>query len=376
MQCPNCKMGVADGAKMCLHCGAVFQTVEPQPVQNAPTQPVQNAVQGGNPAQQVLVPQTDEEKNREMEECLLAYYGEKKYQQIKNAKFSFGTLCFGFVWLLYERLYQSALGEAIKTIGLVLVTGILYYILYIMGKIPSSGVGIPLIIAVILFIWILYKYASDFSFLSLKQVKKEISEMDKKARNKEEKIALCKQAYKKNYWAFLLIPLMIGGAYLTFVTVKNTIETRKATQEEFDEESGTLFKTTAILAHSGILLSEGNRPTSDGIYYVLIDSDKKDKEHPFSSSEEKDKGLFDGKGYIMISMGGSVTNADGLVCLNNGDSKKRYISLKSMNIYELIREDSHNSFENIPIDKKGECDITEFIGALNYPLHQLTLKEE
>ena len=374
MQCPNCNMNVSDNAKMCLHCGCSFeQPVAPQPVQNNvvgqnnPQQPV-------NQTQQEVPTQTAEEKASEKREYLIAYYGENRYKKIQNASFSVGNFFLGFVWLLHERLYKPALSEAIKTLVPIIITTFIYFWVLLTDN-PFYLGAIAEFITFIIVVAVTYSYSRDFSDYSLEKAHKVIDEISAKTDNKDERITLLKKAYKKNYFAFLLIPVIIAGFGLIAFLMFKAIVNKSLTTEEFEKEAKTYFQSAALLAESGVLEYDGKEPNPQEFYYVLIDEDIKDNEHPLTTETNKDRGKFDGKGYVIIIMGNSSLTTHGFVCLNNGDSTKRYTSIETLNVYESISGDK-NSFDTLKIDKKGKCDISELVGHMNYPLNQLTKKAE
>ena len=180
--------------------------------------------------------------------------------------------------------------------------------------------------------------------------------------------------HRRNYLFFILIPVLIVGVYFAVTTYKKNKEMEAKAQEEFETESGEYFQAAAILTKSKILISEGEDPVANEFYYVLIDNDIKDKEHPLSPKENNDKGYFDGKGYIIIIVGESALRGEGFVCLNNGNTEKRYITLKTLDPYETITGNSNSSFGNLEIDEKGSCDIKELLWHTTSKLHQLTAR--
>ena len=380
MQCPKCNMNVSDNAKMCLHCGTALQPTvnqSSQVVQNSGSQNniVQNNVVQNYAPQNIAEQQESEENSIDEEELLSAYFGEQKYKDIKESKFSLGNFIFGFIWLVYERLYKTALGEALLTLGIGIATCLYYFYIFMENKTTSAAIGIPAIAVFVILFRILYRYASNLSTYSLIQANDIIANINEKTNNKEEKIALCKKAYKKNYFAFLLVPLVLGSFGFAIVSGVNTITMREKEQEEFESESNTYFQTASVLARTSSLVSEGKEANDGEFYYILIDDDMKDKEHPLSPIDNKDKKYFDGKGYVMIIMYNNGTKTHGFVCLNNGNDKKRFISLKAMNYYSIIENDKEqNSFHKLKIDKEGKCDISELVGGMNHSLSQLTAK--
>ena len=377
MQCPKCNMNVSDNAKMCLHCGTPLQPATNQSSQVVPNNGLQNNLAQNNvvqglSAQQQVVNQTPEENNNDEEELLSAYYGEQKYKEIKESKFSLGNFIFGFVWLIYEGLYKTALGEALLTLGILIITCVYYFYIFMYDKATSAAIGIPAIAVFIIMFRILYRYASNFSSNSLIQANDVIADINEKTNNKEEKIALCKKAYKKNYYAFLLVPLVIGVFAFAISKGVNTITMKEKVQEEFEKESDTYFQTASLLASTGTLVAEGNSPVSGEFYYVLIDDDIKDKDHPLSPKEDKDKKYFDGKGYVLLIMYDNGTRTHGYVCLNNGNDEKRFISLKETHYSYYSDDNNQNSFNKLDLDEKGKCDISELVGGMNHSLSQLT----
>ena len=183
-----------------------------------------------------------------------------------------------------------------------------------------------------------------------------------------------KREKRKKILLLLLIPIVAVGAYFGLPIIQERMEMKVKAQEEFEEESETYFNAAALLTKSKILVSEGRDPIAGEFYYVLIDDDIKDKEHPLTPKDDKDRGCFDGKGYVILIMGDSIINVHGFVCLNNGNSEKRFIAKKTTNVAETIDGNSQNSFDSLSINEKGKCDISELLGNTTSALHQLTAR--
>lgn len=177
----------------------------------------------------------------------------------------------------------------------------------------------------------------------------------------------------KKYLKYLLLPVIFVGIYFAADFYLDILDKQAKIEKEFEEESELYFRTISLLASTETLLSDGKEISSGELYYVLIDDDKIDKDHPLSSKEdkEKDRGLFDGKGYILYITGNSSLTAQGFACLNNGNNEKRYITTKATSFYGNAKT-SNNSFDSLKLDETGKCDIKELDGRLNYSLHKLT----
>ena len=174
-----------------------------------------------------------------------------------------------------------------------------------------------------------------------------------------------------------IIVLILGIGFGVYSYIKKK-ELDKKIQEEFEEEAEEYFQAVSIAVNADVFESEGKELTTGEFYYILIDNDIKDKDHPLTPKDDKDKkdkGYFDGKGYILVNKGYGSLSGEGFVCFNNGDDEKRYTSVQTMNVYNAFEGDTNNSFRELTIDKKGKCDINELLGATNYPLNKLTAKE-
>ena len=174
-----------------------------------------------------------------------------------------------------------------------------------------------------------------------------------------------------------IIILILGIGFGVYSYIKKK-ELDKKIQEEFEEEAEEYFQAVSIAANADVFESEGKELSTGEFYYILIDNDIKDKDHPLTPKDDKDKkdkGYFDAKGYILISKEYDSLDSEGFVCFNNGDSDKRYTSMQTMNVYNAFEGDTNNSFKEFTIDKKGKCDINEILGTTNYPLNKITAKE-
>jgi len=177
----------------------------------------------------------------------------------------------------------------------------------------------------------------------------------------------------------IFITLLVIGICLAIFFYIKKLETDAKVNEEFEEDAETYFQAVSIAADANVFESEGKTLSSGEFYYVLIDNDIQDKEHPFTpkdDKEKKEKEYFDEKGYIIIVKGYTSSDTQGFVCFNNGKDEKRFISIKTMDFNDIVADNSNNSFGNLKIDKKGPCDINELLGRSNYPLYQLTKKED
>ena len=175
-----------------------------------------------------------------------------------------------------------------------------------------------------------------------------------------------------------IIILILGICFGVYSYIKKK-ELDKKIQEEFEEEAEEYFQAVSVAVNADVFESEGKELTTGEFYYILIDNDIKDKDHPLTPKDDKDKkdkGYFDGKGYILVNKGYGSLSGEGFVCFNNGDDEKRYTSVQTMNVYNAFEGDTNNSFRELTIDKKGKCDINELLGATNYPLNKLTAKEK
>ena len=290
MQCPKCNMNVADGAKMCLHCGTQFTYSQVQPdtqvlpgatgevqcpncqayvsgssqfctncgqqlkqhTSQAPAQQYRDLPQGQTPVQQFSTNQgiiqanaqvikSQAEKNRDQEERIKyqkAYFG-KSYERVTTSSFSFPTFLFGIPYLLIYKLYSEAINWFVTLIIVAVVTGLLSIVLFFISPIISLGVlGFQIYLGI--------KFAKKFYPAYLERANREINEIMQKTTDEEERLRLCKKANRPSYiWLTVFILLLISPIALEMYS------SRKST-EWIDSSRQDTFANTAEMYLYGV----------------------------------------------------------------------------------------------------------------------------
>ena len=261
MQCPKCNMKVADGAKMCLHCGTQFTYTQVQPdtqvlpeatgeiqcpncqafvsgasqfctncgarlktnVQQAPNQQYRDLPQGQTPVQQFSTNSGTIQANaqvlkshaqwaQDQEDRIKyqkAYFG-KDYQKVTTSNFSFSTFILGIPYLLIHKLYSVAIEWFVIGIIAATVITILSVILFFFRPIIDIG-------AFCFYFYFSIVFARKFYPACLERANREINAIMAMTNDEEERLRLCKKAHKPSYiWLTVTILLIISPFLLSF----------------------------------------------------------------------------------------------------------------------------------------------------------------
>ena len=336
--CPKCNSPIGEGKHFCTNCGFRVTDLEinSQMKQSGSYDPNLPVVEKTNTVEEKVEEKT---QDSEKEKYLQAYFN-NKYEDVKNSNFSWGTLIFGWIWLVLYKLYSEAWQLFIAVIVAEVIGSIVGGALMFVGFSLLLG-GLVVQCASLV---VTISYAKEFSRMRIERANKEIDKILLMTRDEEERIRCCKQAGGVNYLALVIIAIVVLS-WVAFIP-RLLMSQNNAKKEVRENAHAYVKQLDSDISNNKIVPFEGEYQDT-GVYYIFINSSSTDlKNYPVRINSSNDET----RGYIVLTK--KQSNNKYYVCLFNDDK----------NLFLIGYDDELDKLDPI---EDGICDTHDI--KIKYP---------
>lgn len=285
MLCPNCSMNIKDDASFCIHCGTRFENNS----YTAPQIQTNTSVQNNVGVQNNFGMQPQQPKKEiDRDPYMRAYFG-KRYTNIIETKFSWGTFFFEWFWYFFHRMYGIGFKFIFSIIGVSILSSLVSFLvkllLALLGVTQGIAPSILLLAIELVFLFVYVDisigYCKNFSVYYLDKATEDIDDILKLTEDESERMKLCEKKGKPNLIIIAVFVLffvwLIGSIFFGIFAIQD-----KSKKEKFYDTATYLVDKVDTSFSKGEVICKSDRTSDvfdlsskdikDGVYFVPLSS--------------------------------------------------------------------------------------------------------